>query len=539
MKKFLTTIAIAGILAVTAGCNKDNPIDPVKIDHVIMYYTVGGGNLDDCQIYDLLKTYDTIADDGITNVAVCCFFKPSPSFYGKYPGVLHFNSDVNRISSLSASYTDETATFELLEKVTDVTLLDNADVVFNTSDYLAKCIGIMKKEYPDAAHYTLVVSNHGGAYSYIDEIWSDTEDTKAIGYGDESSTGTGYPPMGASTLLRGVEKGGVNFCTLVTDACIMATQENIAEYRKAFQYAMLSAEVTTGDIMQHIAKNLSKTGSDLSGIRAAYKNVVDAYVAANEGESVTSFGFYDLSKAEATEDIVAEFVQMAIDLNENILGESALACAVNGCLCNSEADDDEGIELWQEIRAALSDGEITEQVIDDMIELEGKSTSQFQVHDFMAKYCAAYADDGIFTQKHDPATLTKLEGLRDSYLKAVKDMAYINCTTSITGYDDPYLHTSVSTNLYSLCKDAFVPWSFEHPINGSAIVSSLIADGDLPENYTDDDLEYYRQVFINFVSSSDFSKKTKWAELLQISETNPSVFYNPSRSYGVKRSGGR
>ena len=535
MKKFLAAIAFSLILVVIPGCNKENnPSDPVKIDHVIMYYTVGGGNLDEDQIKDISCAYEVISENDITNVAVSAFFKPSPSFYEDYPGILHFTTDVNKVSSLTVADI-ENISFKTLEKLTDVTLMDNADVVFNSSDYLAKCIGIMKKEYPDAAHYTLVVSNHGGAYSYMDEIWSDTEDTKAIGYGDESTAGDPYPPLGASTLLRGVEKGGVDFCTFVTDACIMATQENIAEYRKAFPYAMLSAEVTYGDIMQHIVKNLSKTGSDLSGIKSAYKKVIDAYVAANEGEGVTSFGFYDLSKAEAAEDIVADFVQTAIDLNENILGESALTCAVNGCLCNSVADDDEGIENWQRIRAALSEGNITEQLIDDMIELEGESTSQFQVYDFMEKYCAAYADDEIFTQKHDPATLTKLEGLRDSYLKAVKDMAYINCTTSNTGYDDPYLHTSVSTNLYSLCKDAFVPWSFEHPINGSAIVSSLIADGDLPENYTDEELEYYRQAFINFASSSDFSKKTKWAELLQISETNPSVFENPSRSYGVKK----
>ena len=315
----------------------------------------------------------------------------------------------------------------------------------------------------------------------------------------------------------------------------MATQENIAEYRKVFPYAMLSAEVTMGDIMQHIVKYLSKSGSDLSGLKSAYKKVVDAYVEANEGEAVTSFGFYDLSKAAAAEDIVAEFVQVAIDLSENILGESALTSAVNNCLCNSEADDDETLEQWQQIRAALSEGNITEQTINDMIELEGKSTSQFQVYDFMAKYCSAYADDDIYPQKHDIATLTKLEGLRDKYLNAVKDMAYINCTKGNTGYDDPYLHTSVSTNLYSLQKDAFVPWSLDHPLNGSAIVSSLISGGDLPENYTPEQLESYRQAFINFASSSDFSKKTKWAELLQISQTNPSVFENPSRSYGVKK----
>ena len=538
MKKFSTSFAVAGILAFTVGCGQDNPSDdpvnPVNIDHVVMYYTVGGGNLDESQLTDILYTYEAISDNHITNVAVSAFFKPSPSYYEDYPGILHFTTDVNRMSSMTAADI-ENISFKTLEKVTDVTLMDNADVVFNTSEYLAKCIGIMKKEYPDAAHYTLVVSNHGGAYSYMDEIWSDTEDTKAIGYGDESSEGKSYAPLGAATLLRGVEKGKVDFCTLVTDACIMATQENIAEYRKAFQYAMLSAEVTTGDIMQHIVKNLAKTGSDLSGLRSAYQNVVDAYVAANEGENVTSFGFYDLSKAEAAEDIVADFVQTVIDLNESVLGESALACAVNDCLCNSEADDDEGLEQWQAIREAIDDGDITEQTIDDMIELEGKSTSQFQVYDFMAKYCAAYADDGLFTQKHDPATLTKLEALRDSYLKAVKEMAYINCTTSNTGYDDPYLHTSVSTNLYSLNKDAFVPWSYEHPLNGSAIVSSLISGGDLPENYTDEQLEYYRQIFIDFASSSDFSQKTQWAELLQISETNPSVFYNPSRSYGVKK----
>ena len=533
MKKFLTAIAFALFLVVIPGCDKENdPSDPVKIDHVIMYYTVGGGNLDENQVKDLLYMYEVISDNNITNVAVSAFFKPSPSYYEDYPGILHFTTDVNRMSSLTVADI-KNVSFKTLEKVTDVTLMDNADVVFNTSAYLSKCIGIMKEEYPDAANYTLVVSNHGGAYDYMDEIWSDTEDTKAIGYGDESSTGASYAPLGASTLLRGVEKGGVDFCTFVTDACIMATQENIAEYRKAFRYAMLSAEVTTGDIMQHIVKNLAKTGSDLSGLKSAYKNVVDAYVAANERE-VTSFGFYDLSKAGVAEDIVADFVQTAIDLNENILGESALAYAVNGCLCNSVADDDEGLELWRKIRAALSDGNITEQVIDEMIALEGESTSQFQVYDFMVKYCEAYADDGLSTEKHDPATLTKLEGLCDSYLKAVKDMAYINCTKSNTGYDDPYLHTSVSTNLYSLHKDAFVPWSYEHPLNGSAIVSSLIADGDLPENYTDEELEYYRQAFINFASSSDFSKKTNWAGLLQISETNPSVFYNPSRGYGVK-----
>ena len=80
-----------------------------------------------------------------------------------------------------------------------------------------------------------------------------------------------------------------------------------------------------------------------------------------------------------------------------------------------------------------------------------------------------------------------------------------------------------------------MPWSYEHPLNGSAIVSSLIAGGDLQEEYTPEQLEGYRQAFIDFSSSTDFSKKTKWTDLLQISDTNPSVFYNPSRSYGVKK----
>ena len=81
----------------------------------------------------------------------------------------------------------------------------------------------------------------------------------------------------------------------------------------------------------------------------------------------------------------------------------------------------------------------------------------FRTYDFLRKYCTNYEDDALFLDKHNADTLAMLQQIADDYFSILKDMAYINCTQSETGYNDPYLHTSVSTNLYSLKKDAFYP----------------------------------------------------------------------------------
>ena len=536
--KLLTVAALAAAALSLSGCRKDNPneeeeqrkADTTGYDHVIMYYTVGGGNLDDSQVADIVRAYKVISDEKIKNVAICGFYKPSAQFASEYPGVLRFSSAVNNAGGIGYDFkVDEDEPFAALKKVTTLELMDNSDAFVTGWEYLAKCIGLMKQEFPNGKKYTLVISDHGGAFDYTDEMASCERngiDTKAIMYSDENSKGESLPAMGAATLVKAVRSAGVKFETLVTDACLMATQENIAEYSSQFGYAMLAAEVTYGDVMKSIVSALSEAGPDAAKLRSAYKSVIDTYVSENADES-TSFGFYDLSKTAEIQTIVADFVEIAVEESKSLEGSVALGNAAGTTVCNAVADSTGVIDDWKEIREKILKGnKLSESDLDRIVEIEAGSTCQFQLYDFISNYCDQYAQ----LNPTGTSKLTTLQGIRDNYMKTLKEMAYINCTKTTADFNDPYVHTSITTNLYSLGKDAFKPWSTEN-FNGNALVNNLIDKGRLYSDYDDEDLEACRQSLIAFIGTTALEKATSWGKLLQVLEINPGIFTNPARAF--------
>ena len=118
-----------------------------------------------------------------------------------------------------------------------------------------------------------------------------------------------------------------------------------------------------------------------------------------------------------------------------------------------------------------------------------------------------------------------------------KEMAYINCTTTDTEYNDPYEYTSIGTNLYSLNAEGFIPWAVDGSVCGNAMVNSLITSGEISQKPTQEELDQYREIFTNYVHSTDFDAATGWGTLLETMTANPSIFTNPARAMSFK--GGR
>ena len=276
MRKLLLAAAAITLMMTTTvltSCtdgNNDNPVTPPEpeptAEYTIMYYGLGGGNVDQSLL-------PMISD----------FYKANPDAYKKVNVVVQYkfstaeNLEAQRndfdvfpenCGGKTARWTvDPTKTFyEQAYSQANFYGADNADIT--CPDSLTHFINWAAKAYP-AKKYMLVVNDHGGGYQPDDEL---PETTPAATRGLLYDDGNNDKHFTAKTFHRAVANADVRFETIYMVACLMNNLEYQFELQDLCDYVIAStfSMPAVGGALNVLPEELSQPSVNIEDALAAY-----------------------------------------------------------------------------------------------------------------------------------------------------------------------------------------------------------------------------------------------------------------------------
>ena len=226
MKKifyFLSCMMLSMALSLTS-CNDDDPVPTPEpelgmAEYTLMLYGCGGGNLDLAMASNLDQALLAGTND---KVKMTCQVK--------------FSADFQNDPDLKG-----TRRFILEDKnkdgdVDEETVLDVSLPLYDPAN-LAEFIQWSKERCP-AQNYILILWNHGGGWSPID----DQPKTKGVIYDDNLN----QVGLSLDDLITGVKQSDTHLKMLYYDACLMGMLENYSSLTEIADYAMGSAHSIPG-----------------------------------------------------------------------------------------------------------------------------------------------------------------------------------------------------------------------------------------------------------------------------------------------------
>ena len=226
MKKifyFVSCMMLSMALSLTS-CNDDDPVPTPEpelgmAEYTLMLYGCGGGNLDLAMASNLDQALLAGTND---KVKMTCQVK--------------FSADFQNDPDLKG-----TRRFILEDKnkdgdVDEETVLDVSLPLYDPAN-LAEFIQWSKERCP-AQNYILILWNHGGGWSPID----DQPKTKGVIY-DYNLNQVG---LSLDDLITGVKQSDTHLKMLYYDACLMGMLENYSSLTEIADYAMGSAHSIPG-----------------------------------------------------------------------------------------------------------------------------------------------------------------------------------------------------------------------------------------------------------------------------------------------------
>lgn len=268
--KHSASMLAAGLCLLLASCAdgsvNDNPVVPPVVpetDYTVMFYTVGGGNLDISIEGDLLAAAKTLQADSkqVRFMVQLKYSKPEgmatggKAFSGKPSHVYRYE--------LTPDLAGGTAGNTLLN-LTDDQLYgtQHATAQFYQPDSLASFIRYCQKVAP-AKNYILVMSNHGGGYNIMQDYDKAIADaaarttTRSILADDNTNL-----MMSVKEVREGIEKGGVPLKLMYFDCCLMNTMEGLSELIGLTDYVLASGHTVMRCDYSTLVKLLYETGAD-------------------------------------------------------------------------------------------------------------------------------------------------------------------------------------------------------------------------------------------------------------------------------------
>lgn len=569
MKKLILLFAAATVLLAFNSCKDydrfDDGGDPSvksETNYLVMFYGLGGGNLDTCIVSNIVQAID---EGGSDKVAMTFEYKLSKSIMknqelDNFDGTRRFTLDDNahlkgKFKSLSKDYPflDEPS-FNYYLKNIKSERIGNAYYDMNCSDSLAAFIRWSKMKYPNAKRTLLVLSDHGSGWGLSDGQAQTQTQSRAILFDDHLD----MKNLKAQDVVDGITKGGgIDIC--YTDACLMSMYENIYTYAKAMKYLLTAVEVTPdegGDYRKliNILKTTGTTDAELEDAMHTYSE----HCVSKEWWGMTEVGYvnysdlglYNLSKlytitpllqkiahtmAEkfvSTESIEATAEELP--LSDNFA--PYMRKAVTQCLVSYRVDEFNIKSLPKNLVPYLRK---------DLSVIKHKNSDEeyFDAEKLIdwVKYAPtdnakaayeAYPDDwnnlrkAIIGNTYISYPLTDLlhqidlelsavgarnnpfAKLHNNLISAIKSIANISCTTPVNLPD--------IDQAYEYCS----PGIFIIPFN---------------DTYMSDYNPYYAsipdyEVALRYYKASDFDQVVGWNNFLKVIDVIPSILHNPGRN---------
>lgn len=526
-------------------------------DYLVMFYSVGGGNLDMPIVSNIYQALDVGSSD---NVKMTVQYKLSADKQQRYPdfdGTRRLDLDDNK--HLVGTMKDA---------VQDYPLMGNSDSEFpnlfaqlkseriadslydlSKSDALADFITWSMKKHPNAKRTILILSNHGSGW----QLEKDNKvTTRAIMQDDNTNT-----IMTLGSVVEGVKRSAGKVDLLYTDACLMSMYENLYGYANCANYLLAAVEQTpgAGGDYSKLISDLKNTGTSYAELEASMHNYTD-YLVSSEwwtSQKLIDMGYsgeyhdialYDLTKLDRLTGVFKKVIDTMVNKftsSESIeptiesprLGKE-FAGYINNAFTNCqiayvndllplyyipkslspyiEADLDMGYRymrmspLVQWVKYANSENArmAHELYPDDWAKLQRylimNSTASFSITDALRILDNSLEEVGA---KNNPFKQLKAE-----MIAALKDVGYISCTI---GDEKPSIDQA-----YELCS----PGITMIPLN---------------EEYYDKKYNTFlneiptHQEALRLYQQTDFDKQLGWNRMLQLIKIFPNLFSNPSR----------
>ena len=275
MRKIMMTLAAVlccslNMTVLTSCSVSDNPVvlpdpDPKPenlADVTIIFYGLGGSNLDEYLITNLRQLYDASASS-YDNVKIAMQYK-----FSSKESIPHFGSEEGKADTLKTlelmgAYEDESkvdgemyvrwmdpegfSTFRLVLDPSQTLRLQAADSYlpqencdFSTPDSLTNFINWAADQCP-AKKYVLILSDHGGGYLPSSEM-EKTQNTRTL-LADE---GHDFKQLTAKELARAIAAAKIRPNVIYYDACLMNTIEYQFELKDLTDYIVASTYVVPG-----------------------------------------------------------------------------------------------------------------------------------------------------------------------------------------------------------------------------------------------------------------------------------------------------
>lgn len=559
----LITVLFTLLLSLTACSDKGISEDgntPVQQQgqYLVMFYGIGGGNLDGSTIACILRSLNAGSSDKVKMTYEYRFSKEYQD-NEKCKNIIRFTADENK--HLVGKVNRDSIS---LGKKSINTFLDNVKTThFGSPDYsfasdtaLTSFIKWSKTQYPDANETILILSDHGDGWN----LQCDGKNNVTRGILIDDNTDEA---MSLWQVKAGISNAG-NVDLLYTDACQMSMWENLVGYSSVAKFYIGSYEPVLALNYEYLINRLNAadvTDEDLYKVSCGYvDDIVDKWWPKMNIESYgvyTDIEAYDLRKideplnvlSDVSKSLVSRYIsdEQIPGVTEDKLSFTNWRSFINECIRRIELST---VFATYENTATFNDNEIPQPMFaildslgckrlydekagkylysrndvlralklsdyDDII--NGSYTKLYKdLWELLSittadSYCIAdmliYMSDLL---KKSGSTDNTFSLLSERYIKALQDFGHIRCT-----FSDP----SVSFYEYKLCS----PGIFIFPLNEKA--------------YTEDNLFAFRHTryipsaaeALKCYQATDFDKKVLWSEFLKLLEVVPNVIDNPSR----------
>lgn len=318
MKKFfLILFASFSLLALNACRDDDEQIDdPVDTtpDYLIMHYSHGSTNLDDCILPNIVNALDEGTND---KVKMTFQYKLSNTFQDKYEsikdynftGTRRFTADDNKhlIGKYNEFVSDDSSLsdkkIDSLCSIINSELFADRNYVMSCADGLGDFIKWSKEQYPDAKRTILVIGGHGLGWRLENDglVDSNSGQSRSLLYNDQNLSKV--DSLTLNETIEGIKQGG-GVDLLYTDDCLMCMYENIYGYANCAKYLLSSFNEIPGrggyySQLLKLLKDSGNTDQEFEDTMCKYVDVCTSNDWWGKDTLVYSdLGFYNLTKLD-------------------------------------------------------------------------------------------------------------------------------------------------------------------------------------------------------------------------------------------------
>lgn len=539
------------VATLTIGCKKDSQNGPEGESSqkvTVMFYSVGGGNLDYRQTTKMRYMVHLGCTD---NFQMTAQYKLSKQYqddpqYQQYAGVLRLDAADAKSMKGCEMPTGNEDILASLKGLPFTKLSDDPQMDMCNAKALMDFINWSAERHP-ADKYILILADHGGG-------WKIGTDGGALPKAQEGGSAPARSivfddnidnkSLSGKAIAEAIAQSSVQRVHIVHfDACLMGTWETAFEMQSVSDYMVAANECSYGSNYVLLLNDLiNNVNSPYEG----YKKYIDEYVARTNAEKTYKYfvdlGIYDLKQCANMVPVFKKMVTCFQDLNTTAhdtyftwvtasLRTSYVACGgsvwvlpqvlekILSCYPETQStiSKDQKFYLLKEVEPVLllrkNHPQVWETLTADQIVTTLENVGNSALGGMtMASFANELVTLNDAETAEEKAAQKRLQDLGKEYLDNLRMMSYVRCSHGTA--EDALIQTSLSINVMALNEEGWKPLTEKWGEFNQQPMARQYSWEEAAKAYT----------------ASAFSQQTSWGDFLKICPMNLNLSSNKIRS---------